>query len=138
MKYIENWKYICVLIIEKKIQIYLIKYNYGINNYYLNLIKEDNSTQYINIGLYDTTIAKSIKILCSQENNFNQKISCCFLNIMDYNNPFNLDNMRIERLGDKNLTFISNLNDFSEKDCCFSEFNDEYLFCCGILNFIIV
>ena len=35
------------------------------------------------------------------------------------------------------MTFNSEINDFSEKDCCFSEFNNEYLFCCGIKDFII-
>ena len=39
--------------------------------------------------------------------------------------------------GQENLIFISEDNDFSEKDCCFSEFNNEYLFCCGIKDYII-
>ena len=43
----------------------------------------------------------------------------------------------IEYLGQENLIFISESNDFSEKNCCFSEFNNEYLFCCGIKDYII-
>ena len=37
-----------------------------------------------------------------------------------------------------NLKFLGGFNidsfdkDFSEKDCSLTEFNDEYLFCCGI------
>ena len=40
----------------------------------------------------------------------------------------------IEQIVGQNLIFDS--KDFSEKDCFFTEFNNEYLFCCGIIEHI--
>ena len=114
-KYIEERNFFCARIIDKNIQLCLIRYKLD-SKYYLNVIESDNSNQYINIGLYDTSIAKSTKILCSQKNNYRKNISCCFLNIVNYNN----DNPEsIERLGVENLTFIPYSDDFCEKRLLF-------------------
>ena len=128
-----NPYFICAMIIEKTIQIKLLK-NHNKNKLDLNTIIyfSNKSKEYINCALYDTTLEKT-KILCKQQNNNNKKINCHFLEIT-FDNSENSGSS--ERIGNR-LTFIPGIGDFTEKDCCLSEFNNEYLFCCGINNFII-
>ena len=133
-KYIKNDKFICALIDHnEKIKIYLLN-EQSDNNHLLEIIYD--SKQYINIALYNTTIKKSIKILCGQLKDNDNKIMCCFFRIK-YNNENTFSGGGIQLLGNHNLTFNSEDNKFNEKDCSFSEFNNEYLFCCGVKNFII-
>ena len=114
---------------------YFFLNQHNVNNNNLKLINYD-SKQYINLALYDTTIEATNKILCGQDVDNNYTIICTFFSII-----FNNDNIasggRIEILGTQNLTFNSEDNNFNEKDCCFSKFNNEYLFCCGVQNFLI-
>ena len=135
------------------------------NSFSLNYSQTDSGL-YVNLALYDTTIV-NIKILCKQEKEKDMKILCgfhdikeirelCFRNIVnnekkerqalvnmaeigkdEKKNLININVGQSEELEQKYLTFISNSNTFSKEDCSFSEFNNEYLFCCGIRDFII-
>ena len=141
-KFIKEEKFICALIEGgDKITIYLfnihnINGNNWNNNNNFKSINYD-SKQYENLALYDTTIEATTKILCGQVNSNDKKIICCFITI-SINNENSVSDGKIEALGSQNLTFNSEYQSISEKDCCFSEFNNEYLFCCAVLNFIIL
>ena len=137
-KFIKDEKFICALIKEEeKIKIHLY---YGNNWKDTNNFKPINydSKKYENLALYDTTIDSTTKILCGHDKtNTNHKtITCCFITII-FGNENSVSDGKIEVLGTQNLTFNSKNHQFSEKDCCFSEFNNEYLFCCGGQIFII-
>ena len=127
---IENSKNIVCAEIKNndKIKIYLLGYNNS--NFDNNFSNEYDENEYINLALYDTT-ETTIKILCRQYKSNYKIIFCRFFIITTKNLKKNIEN-----LGKEDMSFIS-AYDFSEKDCCFSEFNSEYLFCCGIQNYII-
>ena len=125
-KYLGYKKFICAININDDIQIYILNY-------------ENNDVYYFSTGydtkelaLYDTTISLTTKILCRQDKGNDKKVICYFFRINNLD-----DNRGNSEYGQESLIFISKVNDFSEKDCCFSEFNNEYLFCCGIKDYII-
>ena len=70
------------MIIDNQIQIKLKLFEYQKDN---KLKSHDinysynNSQEYINCALYDTTLEKTKKILCKQQNNNNKIINCNFL-----------------------------------------------------------
>ena len=45
------------------------------------------------------------------------------------------ENCKSNILGNDDM-ILSTSGDFTEKNCYFSQFNSEYLFCCGIMDFI--
>ena len=124
-KYLGNKKFICAININDDIQIYILNYE--------NIIVYCFSTDYDTkeLALYDTTISLTTKILCRQDKGNDKKVICYFFRINNLD-----DNRGNIEYGQESLIFISEDNDFSEKDCCFSEFNNEYLFCCGIKDYI--
>ena len=110
-KFLGNKKFICAGNANDAIQICILNYE--------NIIVYCFSTDYDTkeLALYDTTISLKTKILCRQDKGNNKKVICYFFRI----NNLDDDNMEnIEYLGQENLIFISESNDFSEKDCCFS------------------
>ena len=128
-KFIEINEFICASIYQKKINI--VFFNYNIDNSYktlsfINNIPEETNKNFINLALYDTNIS-TIKILCKQDGG-NLDINCDFFQI-------ETGKRSITKYRNK-INFRPSSNDFSEKDCSLSEFNDEYLFCCGIINSI--
>ena len=76
-------------------------------------------------GLYDTN-KNNIKLLCGQ---ISEEIICIFLEIII------TDTSSYNVLGTLNIKFTTT-NDFTEKNCYFSVFNNEYLFCCAITDYI--
>ena len=94
------------------------------------LWKKDTN-EYLNLALYDTTSVNT-KILCQ---NFNNILICHFIQLTLLSTA-PISGM-LKEIGNQNLTFILGSNDFYERDCNFFQFNGEYLFCCGIKNFII-
>ena len=129
-KFIENEKFICALIINKYIEIYFFNSlsKSDAPNYYKLNYNNSNFNDYSNLALYDTTKSATIKLLCMQKND--KSIICLFLNIL-IETPF----VQIEIIGKNFLNFTLN-DEYSEKDCYFSEISNEYLFCCDIYNFI--
>ena len=130
-KFIEGETFICAMIINFALDISLFKYHIDI------LLSSDNSlTKYNNpnyltydsissFGLYDTD-NNYIKLLCQKNN---QSIYCNFLEII-MNDQYSF----VIKSND-NLVFTT-ANGFTEKNCYFSLFNSEYLFCCGITDYI--
>ena len=128
-KYIDNKSFVCAAIFDKNIYIIFLEYDISKNNKKLSHKSSTlyNSNDYINIALYD--IKKDIKIICKQKEGNDLNIYCNYLLIK-------IDNSgkgNIQQRGEE-FSFNSNENDFSEKDCSFTIFNNELLFCCGLLN----
>ena len=114
--------------INNNLNINCFKYSINIlNSYQDSLTKYSNSLSDYNsissFGLYDSS-NNNIKIFCRKANNENT-LRCKFFRIT-INGDF-----EYELLGDENINFDVS-NDFKERNCDFSEFNSEYLFCCGI------
>ena len=132
-KFIENNYFLCAILINNEVKIYLLKYDFyqNYNNKCFCINYDIDNNEYSNLALYDTISAKT-KILCKSYSN---KIICNFVKITIYSSELISGN--IENIEQPYLNFISCSNDFSEKDCNFSEFNNEYLFCCGITDYII-
>ena len=127
-KFIKGEDYICGMIINNNLNINCFKYSINIlNSYQDSLTKYSNSLSDYNsissFGLYDSS-NNNIKIFCRKANNENT-LRCKFFRIT-INGDF-----EYELLGDENINFDVS-NDFKERNCDFSEFNSEYLFCCGI------
>ena len=126
-KFIENEDFICAFIYGGFLKAYCFRIlydesTYGVIQYSNMLINRSISS----LGLYDTD-KYNIKLLC-QQNNVN--INCRFLQIAIKQESFIYDFK-----GDENIVFTIS-NNFVENNCCLSKFNNEYLFCCGITNYI--
>ena len=114
--------YICAGIINNEVN--LICLEYKSSSLSLNSETILNYEDVTEISLYDTP-KTNVKLLCFIES---QSINCRFYHILSY-----LKNGTIEYeiLGEQKINF-STLDDFSEKNCYFSECNYEFLFCCAI------
>ena len=133
---IKNESVICAVIISLHFQLYSLNYLDNNNYFHLNY-NLFSSGNYISLALYDTTISETTKIVCAQKLDNNKTILCRFFKINKTSTSSNINTANIENLGQENITFTPYTYNFTEKDCCFSEFNNEYLFCCGANNFII-
>ena len=131
-KFIEDNHFICGIIVGSKLDIY----DFLIDNVdiYIDIAETLLSVElfeylscdsFSSLGLYDTD-KNNIKLLCRQRN---QEINCYFIKI-----TIN-EESSIELIGDENIVFTTS-NDFTEKNCYFSEFDNQYLFCCGIKDMI--
>ena len=117
-KFIENENYICAMIIYPD--------NSKQDSLTLN-IQYELSNNIVSFSLYDTG-ETNIKLLCEVEAQ-NTNITCKFFKINDSEG--------FAYLGDSNIVFqVTNNKNFNEKNCSLSQFNNEYLFCCAIINFI--
>ena len=128
-KFIQGKNYICAAILDSDLHLIYLEHHFDSSepsNNYLQLKSDINSSVYSNyysLGLYDTN-TYNIKVICGKKT---KTIYCRFLRI---NSDLNSQTL----LG-KVLHFNIS-NDFSEKSCYVSEFNSEYLLCCGIVDFI--
>ena len=135
-KFINGNNFICVMIINNKININCLKYQ--LNETHMDSLSpydyaSSNINYYFNyatsaFGFYDTG-KDDVKFLCIK---IEQSVLCKFLNIkieIEENKYY------LNLLGDGNLVFAISYN-FKEKNCYFSIFNSEYLFCCAITNYI--
>ena len=127
-KFIEDKYLICGIIVGAKLYISSFQIN---NILSIGILLSDDLSEYLifdsisSLCLYIIDI-NNIKLLCLQSN---QHIRCNFLNITKN------EKSSYELIGDENIVFnISNT--FIEKNCYFSEFDNQYLFCCEITNFI--
>ena len=135
-KIVKNESVICAYIISLHFQLYSFNYLNNNNDISLNY-NPIGLGNYISLALYDTTISETTKIVCAQKLDNNKKILCLFFKINKNSTSSNINTANIENLGQENIAFTPYTYNFTEKDCCFSEFNNEYLFCCGGNNFII-
>jgi len=132
-KLIENNDYICGMITENLLSLKGYKYqifNDSIDDSLTLYTKTDNwgTNSISSFGLYDLDKNKTnIKLLCKQGIDQNN-IICNIIKFIygDNTGTFNY-------IG--SISFIIYGN-FSEKNCYFSNFNSEYLFCCGITDYI--
>jgi len=131
-KFINDDKYICTMIINNNLVIYLFNYAPGDTmlvildayNSFRFLDYENSGMAVLSIGLYDTDNS-NIKLLCFNIISDNG-LKCLFLNIYSIN--------QIAKIGQ--YLYFEESSDFSEKNCYLSQFNSEYLFCCAIQNYI--
>ena len=131
-KLIENENFVCAMFINNKLKVNCFNYQTYTNSRQdsLTLLTNQNSMEYDSIssfGLYDTDKNKNnIKILCRKNS---QNIQCNFFEIT-INGKSSYSSK-----GDNKIIFATS-DEFTEKNCYFSQFNSEYLFCCGITNYI--
>ena len=130
--------FICGLIINSNLEIFCLKYYINSSNSFkdsLELVNYNNENSLIHynsissFGLYDTDKGKE-KLLCRGESS--QFLQCKFLKIEIKTNQNKYDMIP---LNGGILQFKTSKN-FTEKNCNFSIFNSEYLFCCAINNYI--
>ena len=122
-KHFGESNFICITIIESKsVILYLINPYEPIQN----KIFYNEYESICSFGFYDTD-KNNIKLLCIQNI---QNIKCNFLNITKSEKNFTYG-----IIGDENIVFITK-NVFTEKNCYFSPYLKNYLFCCGITGFI--
>jgi len=130
-KFLEGENYICAMIINSKLEIRCVMYHIvpaDSSQDCLMFFPNSNTYTYDSISslsLYDTD-KNYIKILCRQ---IEQNIYCEILKVMINNQ------VQYTILSNDNFTFTTSQS-FTEKNCFFSLFNSEYLFCCAITNFI--
>ena len=130
-KFLEGENYICAMIINSKLEIRCVMYHIvpaDSSQDCLMFFPNSNTYTYDSISslsLYDTD-KNYIKILCRQ---IVQNIYCEILKVMINNQ------VQYTILSNDNFTFTTSQS-FTEKNCFFSLFNSEYLFCCAITNFI--
>ena len=128
-KFINGTIFICARYINSRLTISCFEYKIYLDHPEWNsLEKISNSLTYelISIfGLYDTD-KYNIKILCKKGND--NTINCNFFEIIIENqkSTFNFNN-------NLNLAFTIS-EDWSEKNCYFSKFISENIFCCAITN----
>ena len=137
-KFIHDEIFICVMIINSKINIYCVKYqidpNESLKDDLINFVRSvSNEFDYADkeissFGLYDTDKSEE-KLLCAKSE---QSVVCQFFKIKV--NP-GKNECDLNFLAKDKLNFITS-NDFSEKNCYFSTFESEYLFCCAITDYI--
>ena len=125
-KLIEEENYICVMITNDILNIFWLNYNIHPDEPLQDSLTTYNFKEFQNtilsLGLYDTGDSH-VKLLCGV---YNQSIitQCKF---------FEIENSYF--FGDNNIVFNATKY-FNEKNCSLSQFNNEYLFCCAIINFI--
>ena len=128
-KFIQNKNYICAVILDSDLHLFYLEHHFDSSapsKNYLKLKSDINSNKYsdyYSLGLYDID-TYNIKVICVKKS---RTIKCRFFRI---NSGLNSQTL----LG-KVLHFNIS-NNFSEKSCYVSEFNSEYLLCCGIVDFI--
>ena len=126
------------MIINSKINIYCVKYqidpNESLKDDLINFVRSvSNEFDYVDkeissFGLYDTDKSEE-KLLCAKSE---QSVLCQFFKIKVNTGKNECD---LNFLARDKLNFITS-NDFSEKNCYFSTFESEYLFCCAITDYI--
>ena len=127
-KFIKDKYFICGLFVWSKLYISSFKIN---NDLSIGILLSGYLSEYVifdsisSLGLYDTDI-NNIKLLPLQNN---KDIRCDFLNITKN------EKCSYELIDDDNIVFNTS-NDFKEKNCYFSEFDNKYLLWCGNTNFI--
>ena len=133
-KFIDSEIFICAMVAENKAILKLLNYHIDSENLKLNFLAL-HSTLYIDNGefsdvaLYDTPKG-NIKLICLKKL---ENINCRFYHLLNLEEK---DNIIYNIIGDENIiVYIS--YDFSDTNCQFSEFNDEFLFCCAQIDLII-
>ena len=129
-KFIVDNIFVCAIAIDNRVELFCLKYQ---NKEPLTRLENtffiDDLIEFSIIALYDTTNA-NVKIICYiKEISF---MRCQFLRIEITDG----EQIEFNFLGDENIKFDHPLDDFSENNCYFLEFNSEYLFCSAILEVI--
>ena len=131
-KFIEDENFVCAIIIDSTLELYCLKHHIinpsdsSQNKLTLYNNTEPLSSGFISsFGLYDTN-KNNIKLLCGQTR---EEIICIFIEISI------TDKSSYTALGTQNMKLTTS-NAFTEKNCYFSLFNNEFLFCCAITDYI--
>ena len=127
-KFIEEDFFVCLIFIDYKINFYYIMFKKEVIDMPLNIIYSDSlytGNLYSDLAFYDTS-ERNLKFLCAT---MDGRVDCIFFKVK-YNEQ-NKNHYFLERI----LSF--NTNFFSQKNCDFTEFNSDYLFCCGDIDSII-
>jgi len=133
-KLIENKNFICVTIIDYKLDIYCLKYHINPDNSIddsLTFYTNSSSLHYNSVsgfGFYDTIVHNNVKFLCIKSN---QIVQCRHLQIIINEDEGTYD---YYLKGDENIKFELT-NDFKEKDCYYSLLSYD-LFCCALEDYI--
>ena len=128
-KFIKNQDFICGLIYFEFLHLFCFGIQSDESITFLKEYKNDKKLIYPSIsslGLYDTD-ENNIKLLCYQKY---KNINCDFIQVTIMQETF-INDLK----GDKNISFTIS-NNFLENSFYLSQFNKEYLFCCGITDYI--
>ena len=126
-KFVEGNFFICLIFIDDMIDFHYIKFNKDSTEEHLKIIYSEpfeTGISYFDLALYDTS-ERNLKFLCAK---LEDRVHCIFFKVR-----YNSENKN-EYFKDKSLSFDTNY--FSQKNCDFTEFNSEYLFCCGDIDHI--
>ena len=124
-KFIKDQDFICAMNINSKLILDCFKYNSLLDKYGRQKSLNFNSISIF--GLYDTG-ENNIKLLCKKSG---ITIQCNFLLI-----SFEDNKSKFDLLEEENIKFTMK-ETWSEKNCYFSVFKLENLFCCGITDNIV-
>ena len=130
-KFIESENFVCAIIIDSKLELYCLKHHINPSDSSQNSLTLYENTEpssfdsISSFGLYDTD-KNNIKLLCVQRR---EEIICIFIDIAI------TDKSSYTKIEAQNLIFTPS-NAFTEKNCYFSVFNNEYLICCVITDYI--
>ena len=124
-KFIKDQDFICAMNINSKLILDCFKYNSLLDKYGRQKSLNFNSISIF--GLYDTG-ENNIKLLCKKSG---ITIQCNFLLI-----SFEDNKSKFDLLEEENIKFTMK-DTWSEKNCYFSVFKLENLFCCGITDNIV-
>ena len=135
-KFIEGTEFICAMIINGDLKIFIFTYKINQHNSYYNDLSDTYSVVYKQdfdsyFGLYNTII-NNIKIFCFEEE---QIVKCNFFTTQITKSYWNKEELNVINLSDVNLEYESDY--FSENSCNLTFFNSEYLFCCVAEDYII-
>ena len=132
-KHIVGKNFICAMIINQYVKLYIFKYDSKkesgclkkINSQTLESTLDPNS--FLKFVLYDTS-QSYIKFFCGKHDGGNGEMYCIFFECTIRKNQ--------EYIFHKPQSFSFDFPYFSHNSCDFTEFDSEYLFCCGYETYI--
>ena len=127
--------YVCFMIINNNLNIRCLTYQIFQNSNQDSLTLDDNTQSWAynsisSFGIFDIDKNKiNTKLFCRKKID-QYTINCKFWQVYWEN-----ERCKSNTLGNGDM-ILSTSGDFTEKNCYFSQFNSEYLFCCGIMDLI--
>ena len=128
-----NSRYVCAFSIDKKIKVINLMHIYnGINDKNLEIRNTKVMQKFTNHedAIFYDTENSNIKILCAKKKDINE-VECIGLCIFSLFSRINFDILEYNILNRYQTSFS-----YQEDNCNFTNFNNEYLLCCGKNNYI--